>query len=177
MYLHECNLDSFEASACIEYLACFTCKMLHYICLCMKNTYIHTYIRTDVHTYRHTYILQKHCATSGPLLLSARLLVEPPRYGRFSLAREPTARKGSRQSLGGRKSGTQVPFLPTFPQTPNKHPRAFSLSLSLCLSLSPGHGDGSASSLSLSFLFFFLPGLGVTNDPQAPGPPDHLWFV
>ena len=156
MYLHECNLDSFEASACIDYLACFTCKMLHYICLCMKNTYIHTYIRTDVHTYRHTYILQKHCATSGPLLLSARLLVEPPRYGRFSLAREPTARKGSRQShpvvLGGRKSGTQVPFLPTFPQTPNKHPRAFSLSLSLSLL---GMGTGQRP-LSLSLFSFFL---------------------
>ena len=119
------------------------------------HTCIHTYIRTDVHTYRHTYILQKHCATSGPLLLSARLLVEPPRYGRFSLAREPTARKGSRQSLGGRKSGTQVPFLPTFPQTPNKHPRAFSLSLSLFLL---GMGTGQRP-LSLSLFFFLSAGL------------------
>ena len=32
-------------------------------------------------------------------------------------------------------------------------------------------------SLTRSFSFFFLPGLGVTNDPQALGPPDHLWFV
>ena len=30
------------------------------------------------------------------------------------------------------------------------------------------------SALSLSF---FLPGLGVTNDPQALGPPDHLCCV
>ena len=26
-------------------------------------------------------------------------------------------------------------------------------------------------------LSVFLPGLGVTNDPQALGPPDHFWYV
>ena len=34
-----------------------------------------------------------------------------------------------------------------------------------------------AMKASNTVLSFFLPGLGVTNDPQALGPPDHLWYV
>ena len=47
-----------------------------------------------------------------------------------------------------------------------------------CSTARSSHGQTSCTAGWVSlFLFFFLPGLGVTNDPQALGPPDHLCCV